>query len=354
MDCAKEDVSMMKRIMLGGLALMLVIAMPAMAGKNNGGAMLVHTDDAINYTFFAPPDYCVLFDELGLAVCEDITTQSNFENALLGTMVWFVAAFHPDADPGVTVAFFGLEHNLGAGIIAANGFCGPANTLEVPDAGWPEDWENAGNSVAFGDAITGRDIFPFYYFGVYGTTGDFISTGINPLGKASFVSDDIPGFEDIVERFGTVRWFAPGSKDCPEPPVMGACCLADATCELLFEAECESATWGGTYQGDGTTCEVDCGACCYWRQDFDVISRRCVMTTADDCLDVERWNAITLEVPQGDPPQLETVGADWSYPGAICTSDPEEADVAWYCQDPRDTPTATGEISWGKLKSLYR
>lgn len=43
---------------------------------------------------------------------------------------------------------------------------------------------------------------------------------------------------------------------------IGACCYDDGTCEEVSEFDCRTS--GGTYQGDGTTCEdVECtGACC--------------------------------------------------------------------------------------------
>lgn len=57
----------------------------------------------------------------------------------------------------------------------------------------------------------------------------------------------------------------------------GACCLPDGTCEEVTFSEC--ATDGGSFQGEGTTCDdVDCthtGACCQ--------GTNCSITTEDDC-----------------------------------------------------------------------
>jgi hypothetical protein len=49
-------------------------------------------------------------------------------------------------------------------------------------------------------------------------------------------------------------------------PGVGACCLPDGTCEILTTGDCGSR--GGTYRGDGTTCDsANCpqptGACCF-------------------------------------------------------------------------------------------
>ncbi len=60
----------------------------------------------------------------------------------------------------------------------------------------------------------------------------------------------------------------------------GACCLAGAACEVHTEAECQLL--GGTYQGDGTTCDPNpcggglTGACC-------VPDHSCVILTQQQC-----------------------------------------------------------------------
>ena len=48
---------MAKRILLGALAILVIGAAPVLAGKNNGGALVVHTNDSVVYT--ASADYCV-------------------------------------------------------------------------------------------------------------------------------------------------------------------------------------------------------------------------------------------------------------------------------------------------------
>ncbi|MBM3287188.1 MAG: hypothetical protein FJY88_07550, partial [Candidatus Eisenbacteria bacterium] len=41
---------MSKRVLLGGLALLAAFALPAMAGRNSGGAILLHTNDTYTYS----------------------------------------------------------------------------------------------------------------------------------------------------------------------------------------------------------------------------------------------------------------------------------------------------------------
>ncbi len=250
----------MKKIllMLGVLAL---ICSPAMAGKNAGGSMIVHTNDAVVYT--GTGQYCgVDYDDPGS--CENAGTQTDLLN--IQAVIWFLAAFDPASNPGVSVCYFGDDTNLppGEGWISAWGPCGPDGTLEVPDAGWPDNPATAGNSVAFGTPIAGVHLFPFYMFASWGFDGAYFGTGINPTGGyAGFESDDVPSIPDGTDRFGHVYWLAAGDNTCPEPPgATGACCYPDGTCEVVAEADC-----AGQYLGDDTVCDPNpCdqpGACCF-------------------------------------------------------------------------------------------
>ena len=337
------------------LALILLavaaVSPPALgAGKNDGGAMLVHTQNALAYTGTMTP--CgATWETYAPAACEDVVTQADLGNETDRQLIWYIAAFHPSAQPGVTVVFFGHDHNFppGEGWFTGS-FCGPANSLEVPDAGWPEQ-VSAGNSVAFGSAVTGQHFFPFYYFTAYAFAGAYMATGINPTGGyASFVSDDSPGFQDRIDKFGTLRFYEAGETTCPEPPAVGACCLSDATCQILLETDCEGAFYNGQYQGDGTDCETTpCGACCWWRRTDITFFRNCVVTGRADCEEGE-WAQHKVYVET----QQDSVGSNWSFPGTICAQNAEEADVNWWCEDPRQNPTATEETSWGRLKTLFR
>ena len=185
----------------------------AFAGKNENGALVVHTDDGVAYTFTA--DYCG-DDYSGPVNCESAWTRADkdIEDA---AVVWLLAAFPWDSTPAVTVIYFGLEHSLLPGYIVNQSYCGPVGSIEIPDDGWPDEWESAGTSIAFGSAISGEILFPFYWLAAYGSTGDFLGTGINPSGGyAGFVDDNVPGNLDYIDSFGAVYWQSDlGSNDCP-------------------------------------------------------------------------------------------------------------------------------------------
>jgi hypothetical protein len=132
-----------------------------MAGSNSNGAIIVHTNDAYNYSAGT-----VCTTTLGApATCEEAITRSDKNFVTLGqrSTVWFLAAFLPTASPRVASVYFGTDvddANFDAG--SNYGPCGPAGTQQVPDAGWPYD---VGNSVGFGTPILGNTLFRFYALG---------------------------------------------------------------------------------------------------------------------------------------------------------------------------------------------
>jgi hypothetical protein len=264
-DWKKVQVDFLLRITAILGFLLLVVTGSPLAGKNSRGALVVHTDDNVVWTVL-DTDYCDDYAYTGL--CDGLNTQSNIDGNFDAGIIWLQAAFPQDANPGVTVVYLGLRHNFTPGFIAAYGFCGPAGTLEIPDSGWPNDWENAGNSIAFGSPIVGQTLFPFYWLAAYGLGGDYLGTGINPTGGyAGFVSNDSPPILDEIFWFGEVHWFEPGYNECPLPPEPGACCLLTGECLDVLLEECEGL--GGDFFGDGTVCEpglclLSPGACCFY------------------------------------------------------------------------------------------
>lgn len=324
---------MFQRILILGCALAVAFAAPALAGKNNGGAMLVHTNDTIVYT--ASANYC---NSTLPATCEEFGTRTDRAVEEEVAVIWCLAAFAPGTTPAVTTVQFGLDHNLpdSPEYFVKKVACGPS-PLELPDADWPQGGGDGqtGNLVTFATPVTGQ-IFPFYVFAVYGSLPNsyFATRSYPSTGEAKFVDDNQPPIEDVVTRFGTVRWGAAGENNCPVPPATGACCTPWATCVIRNQSDCESTTGefqpgGGSYLGDNTTCppQPNCGACCYWSGEV----RACKVTDINLC--------------------NQLAGGDFSYGGSRCTnaSQPESVAVAWYCGE---IPSKVN--SWGVLKSLFR
>ncbi len=96
---------------------------------------------------------------------------------------------------------------------------------------------------------------------------------------------------------------------------IGACCLDDGSCEWLPKEDCDDL--GGSYLGDFTECDPNpCGdppgACC-------LSNSACIFVPEGECTDR---------------------GGAYLGVGTICDPDP--------------CPTPTTDLTWGKIKNLYR
>lgn len=179
-----------------------------MAGRNAGGALIVHTDDAVTYTGTA--DYCAT--NFLPASCEAAITRTD-KDENTPAVIWLLAAFPDTSSPAATAIQFGIEHNLPAneGYFERYAMCA---TLEMPDQGWPET--GFGNLLSFGSTPKTDHLFPFYWFAAYGFEGAHLGTRTYPsTDEAKFVDDGSPPGEDPITSFGTLRWGADGANNCP-------------------------------------------------------------------------------------------------------------------------------------------
>lgn len=221
-------------------------------GRNANGAMVVHTNNDINYTSSA--NYC---SSSLPTTCDDFVTISTKPLESQRAVIWLIAAFLPDANPGVTAIQFGISHNLPSEeYISRSSACGPSGLLEYPDENWPGGAQETGNLIAYPTPVY-SNLFPFYWFGVWGAPGDpHFGTRTHPfVGVANFVDDSTPPVQDICFNFGTIRWGEPGFNQCPAPLETGACCLPDGSCLILSQPECDSQ--GGDFRGLDIPCTPD-------------------------------------------------------------------------------------------------
>jgi hypothetical protein len=80
----------------------------AWAGRNAGGALIVHTNDDLAYTV----DRCDRFDDYySPGSCEAAGTRTDLPEDTR-VLIWLIAAFPQGSDPGVSRIDFGLIHNL--------------------------------------------------------------------------------------------------------------------------------------------------------------------------------------------------------------------------------------------------
>ena len=323
---------MVKRALLASLALLLLGGGGAIASRNDGGSMLVHTDDAVSFS--SGWDYCA--NNPLPATCGELITQTNAEPENVNAIIWVVGAFDPSSSPGVTAYQFGIYHNLPTGYFTAWGACGPG-ALEIPDATWPDE-SGTGTAIAYGAAVYPHFLFKMYWFAVAGQVGTHIDTGAFPHGTngAAFADDGSPPLVDTVTRFGSVHWGEQGSNTCPVPPATGACCNPDATCVVGMENDCQAAH--GIYLGNNSECTVEnrCSACCYL--DDQSQHRLCVVTTETLCNQrlEPAWSGWAGIWPEGN--------------GNACAATAQDADHAWWCSE--QTPTKA--TTWGRLRTLFR
>lgn len=201
--------------LLGTAALVLAVGLPVHASVNGGGSIIVHTNDA--YTHFSTS---VCTTTLGQpASCEDAITRTDKAS---GTIVWFLAAFVPEATPNVAAVYFGMRFNdatLDPGV--RYGHCSVGSGLAIEDAGWPSDVA-AGVTLGFVPAMTDH-LFRFYYFQVEDSQSGpdpWLCSAVNPAGHyAAFFDNHLPPNEDRITRFGCVHWYDDeGFNTCPVPP----------------------------------------------------------------------------------------------------------------------------------------
>jgi hypothetical protein len=196
------------RILIPIVFLTLMCAVPASAGRNANGALIVHTNDAVTYTGTA--DYCAT--SFLPTSCEEAITRTDKDEST-PAVIWLLAAFPDTSSPAVTAIQFGIDHNLPAneGYFERYGKCGE---LEMPDQGWPET--GFGNLVSFGSTAKTEPLFPFYWFAAYGFEGAYLGTRTYPsTDEAKFVDDSPLPVEDVIDRFGVARWYSAGQNTCP-------------------------------------------------------------------------------------------------------------------------------------------
>jgi hypothetical protein len=272
------------------LALALVlgscVVSSASAGRNTNGALVVHTDDGIDY-YSNSGGFCSTAIP---ATCKDLNPNGSRDET---QVIWLLAAFPAGSSPRVARIRFGVRHAF-AGEFLDYAPCGAGST-EDPEAGWPSGPGGvAGNDVTLADPAD-EPLFVFYWLAVNVSGSDpssiFLETTFNPeSGTAEFRDDSTPPSVDRIYDFGTMRWNGTGANACPIPLPTGVCCLPDRTCIITTQHDCDHS--GGTFRVGETACDPSpclspIGACCF----FD---GTCQEMTREDCA---RYSCTTY---QGD------------------------------------------------------
>ncbi len=245
----------MKRLLLSAAA--LALAAPAWAGPNAGGVLAV---DAL-------PD--VIYSDVGGSLCEAVgddlpdfcrDLDTNVPPGTESVSVWQILALFPDgSSPRLAGVVFGIDYDGSALTVINHEQCGD---FELFTNDWPGP--GSGANVVWFEAQT-SPIVRIYSFAGYAYYADAsFGFGPHPVGPSGFGDDDVPVNVDEIAAYGSLGFNNnPGSAPCFDD-APGACCLSDGSCEVTFQADCESI--GGQWQGPGTSCEdPGCepfGACC--------------------------------------------------------------------------------------------
>jgi hypothetical protein len=208
-------------MLISSIALLVLLASPAVAGRNANGALVVHVNEELQYTPCEVPAslYCAV---PAPASCDALVTQADWDMPT----VYIFAAFADGASPSIGAIRFGITHNLPEGGSWVMTRCWSpcmAGATQFPDSDWPDGGGDghSGNYVVFETPV--QTPFTQVYYIVLDGIGPDQSQffGISPYSEtqpALFYDDGVPPNEDVCTQFGMMRWLQPGQNDCPQIP----------------------------------------------------------------------------------------------------------------------------------------
>ena len=190
--------------LLGGL-----VNTPVSAGVNEGGTLILHTNEQIVYS--SDDVYC---GQSGLTFCMDADTMVDGTEP---AVFFLLGAFHPDSFPRVLGVTFGLDYDANS-INLLN--WGPCGDFELPTTEWPAPGE--GSAVTWNSAQTNH-LLDVYWFATYSDDPATIALTPHPSQGAFFADDSIPSRLDEVAALGSLGFGIPGELPCAGGLDPGAC-----------------------------------------------------------------------------------------------------------------------------------
>jgi hypothetical protein len=197
----------MKLLRWNSLAIILAgfAGTSALAGPNAGGALIIHTDDTIEYS--AGMDYKTLSgrncpDDFLNCPPEDLECSQQFSNPTSGKAIgetavwWILAAFDSTSCPRLSGITFGVEWDSPGTNIAIVDY-GPCGDFQVASDGWP-DWIGTGVGMTwFSPRLTHlTEVYWFAGYAVY-DAGQF-RIAAHPTQGSDFGDDSIPSQLDPI------------------------------------------------------------------------------------------------------------------------------------------------------------
>lgn len=201
----------MNRWMVALLAIVILtvhwlLPLPAAAGPNAGGTLILHRNPTLTYT--SGHSYC---GESGLGFCEEAVVTGP---ASSDSIVVFhaLAAFPAGSSPRLAGVTFGVEYDPDELDIVGSGSCGG---VEIQHTNWPGS--GTGTSLTWQTTQTGP-LVELYWFAAH-TQAGVDSTGLalvaHPQQGGLFADDAVPPAIDSIAAYGSLGFGAPGHDECP-------------------------------------------------------------------------------------------------------------------------------------------
>jgi hypothetical protein len=283
---------------------LLVAARPAFAGPNEGGMLLLHCNETLQFSAGSNFDgYAQLYD------AKDAVTQVPGDGQ--GVIYFVLASFDEFAMPKLKSISFGIELSSPTVEPIRWGVTGETNIV-APIGSWP----SSGSGIGIGwSAPFTRRLEEIYWFCGYAYAGQTVKLVEDPVHGGEMVDDAFPPILDTIAGYGMLGFGVKGFNPRSDGEATGACCSGSGRCLLRTSTGCQALS-GYNYTGDNTVCSPNpctpgVGACC--------IRADCRMLLWDECLDARGLF------------QSEGVGCE-----------------------PTPCEFTRVETTWGALKSTYR
>jgi len=310
-DSSSGRASNMKRALFV-CSMILLAAVPALAGPNAGGVLIAHDADLL----MSETDGIVSICDQGVVppTCVAADVEIDGSTGSDPSIFKIYAAFIPESSPRLMGLTWGIQYEEDRIVVANWGSCG---NFELPDTGWPAS--GTGSSQTW-NAVQTSILTTIYWFAAYAYGGPgLFEPGPNPTQGGYFGDDSVPAILDFIAGYGSMGFDVPGNLVCPNPgPPLGACCEPTGECTILPEPECicPSAWMPGI-----DTCDPNpCPPCC-WFFVCCTPEGQCFLAAECQCL------------------QPNTFHPEWQ----SCDPNP--------CEPP---PTPAPGTSWGQIKQTYR
>ena len=299
------------RKLLAILVVLGAMSLPALAGPNQNGVIVVH-NTGIGWSADLP-----LPPVSPVPACADIVNEIPMGAApgdSSAALVWKVyAAFPPGSSPRLMSCAWGIGLTSdGGGRIVIQGSGAPTSAVfAITTAGWPGDSTFIG--MAFTDNARFDPVDELFWFGGYayaGAAGEPQTFCVIPHSVEAnrfFMDDAVPSNADPIAGYGCLGFGQPGDTPCPTPAAPGACCFPNGDCTMSTAADCQTA--GGSFVG-GDCIPNPCppaasyGACC--------VNYVCSLVTSATCAAIggAYYGDNTVCTPSTCPPPPPPTGAN--------------------------------------------